>query len=176
MSETAVRAYVRERRFSSATSNRWLQQNAADRDAMLALAERLRLGENQFRDLLDQLQDVAVRQRSSVAAVLENDPLADVLRRTLGRNEMVKALKQCLQRLRYPKLTATEDRLKQLVRCLGMPPGVEVLLPENLGSSCLSFTLRVSSPDELDRCAAALATAARGAEMQEIFRVLEGDW
>lgn len=176
MSEKAVRDYARERRFSSAICDRWLGESPADRDALLALAVRLRLGENQFRDLFDQLQDVAARGESSAAELLQSEPLRGVLRRALGRNEMVKALKHALRRLRYPQLSATESRLKELLRRVGLPPCVEVELPENLGSSSLSITVRAGSPGELGRCAAALAAAAQGEEMQEIFRVLEGDW
>jgi len=74
MSNSAIRDYAAEKRFAAATLDRWLALGQSDREALLALTVRLRCGENQFRDLLDDLSDIATRRGCAIAdlfAVLE---------------------------------------------------------------------------------------------------------
>ncbi len=176
MSEAAVRAYAEAKRFGAATVERWLGHAETDRAALLALAERLRLGENQFRDLLDQLEDIAARQQSSPAAVLASAPVHAVLERGLGRNEAINALKVALRRLRYPQLSAVEASLAALAKQLRLPAGAGLEFPENLEGSQVTITLRAGSPAELRARAASLVAAVARDEVDEMFRLLEGRW
>ena len=69
-------------------------------------------GENQLRDVLDDLAAIGSRHgRAGSPRSCESDELRAVLGRRLGRNEAIKALKQSLRRLRYPQLSAAEQRL-----------------------------------------------------------------
>lgn len=172
MSEQAARDYARERHFSAATTERWLR--CAARDGLLDLAVRLRLGENQFRDLLDLLEDCAVRHRCDARAVLELPPVSAVLRGKLGRNDTIKALKAALRRLRYPQLSATEERLKDLARSLALPRAVQIGFPDHLEGTQLTLTVQAGSATELRGLLGACARAAERAEVDEMFRLLDG--
>lgn len=176
MPDAAIRAYARAKHFSPATLERWLGCTPSDRQALLSIAEALRLGENQFRDVFDQAQQIAARRQSDVAEVLSMTPIHDVLARGLGRNEAIRALKQSLRRLRYPQLAATEARLASVTKSLGLPPGVEVRFPENLEGEEISLHLRAKSAAQLRERVASLTSAMERAEVDEIFRVLGGDW
>src|SRR5262245_7808444 len=116
MSESAVHAYAAEKRFAAGLLERWLAQAPADRDALLDVATRLRLGENQLRDVLDDLTAIAARRASDIATLLRGAELRAILDRSLGRNEAIRALKQGLRRLRYPQLDAAERQLTDLVK------------------------------------------------------------
>lgn len=176
MSEAAILAYARGKRFGGATVGRWLAREEAERDSLLALAERLRLGENQFRDVLDHLEDIAVRRACSVAAVLGEPSLRQVLGGDLGRNEAIKAVKAALRRLRYPELAESERRLAELARGLALPAGVRVEFPENLEGEHLCVTLRARSAAELRAQARALLLASERREIDEMFERLGGKW
>jgi hypothetical protein len=176
MSEDAVRAYAAGKHFSAATVERWLAHDAAGRDALLSVAERLRLGENQFRDVLDAAEDVAARKGSGVASVLGGAEVNLALSADLGRNEAIKALKNTLRRLRFPQLSAAERRLEGLVAGLGLPAGAVVELPQNLEGEELCVTLRARSAAELRARAQGLAAALGRAEVDQIFAVLGGEW
>jgi hypothetical protein len=176
MPEADILAYARGKHFGPATVARWLGLGEAEREALLALAERLRLGENHFRDILDQLEDIAVRRASDVARVLGDASLRDVLERDLGRSEALKALKLALRRLRYPELAETERRLAELARALELPAGVRVEFPENLEGEHLSVTLRARTAAELRAQARALAAASERREIDEMFERLGGEW
>lgn len=174
--EAAVRAYAREKHFAEGLLRRWLAIDAAGRDALLLLAERLRLGENQLRDFFDQLEDIAARRACSLALVLQEPVVGEVLEQSRGRNQAIRALRSVLRRLRYPQMDQVEGRLRQLVKALRLPAGVQLELPQNLEGEHLSVTLRARSPVQLRAQAQAVLTAVEAAEIDEIFRTLEGNW
>lgn len=176
MSESAVRAYAAEKRFAGGLLARWLAQPADGRDALLELAGHLRLGENQLRDVLDDLAAIGARRDCGIAAVLGDDAVRGVLARSLGRNEALRALKQTLRRLRYPQLSQAEQRLAELVRSLRLPSGMRVELPENLEGEHIALTLRARSAAELRAQARALAAAVQNDALDEMFAVLGGEW
>ena len=155
---------------------RWLAQPATDRDALLELARELLLGENQLRDVLDDLTAIAARRGSDAASVLRDATVRAVRARGLGRNEAIRALKQALRRLRYPQLSAAEQRLAERVKALRLPAGVQVELPENLEGERIGLILRARSAAELRAQADAVVAALRGATIEEMFAVLGGEW
>ena len=176
MSEAAVRAYAQEKHFSAATLERWLDRPEAEREILLQMVQRLRLGENQFRDIIDQLEDVAARQRSTLVAVVGSAPIRETLERGLGRNETIRMLKHHLRRLRYPQLASAEQRLAELAKHLRFPTGVRIDFPEHLEGEYLTVTVRARSVAELQAQAASLTSAAHRTELEEMFSVLEGNW
>jgi hypothetical protein len=176
MSEAAITGYALAKHFRPAVLERWLGCVHADREALLAITEALRLGENQFRDVFDQAEEIAARRRSSIAEVLGATPIRDLLARGLGRNESVRALKQCLRRLRYPQLAAIETRLAAATKALHLPPAVALCLPENLEGEEVSLCLRAKSAAQLREQLESLSAAMQRSEVDEIFRLLGGDW
>jgi hypothetical protein len=176
MSEATIRAYAGDKRFAAPLLERWLALPAADRDAVLELAVALRLGENQVRDVLDDLLAIAARCGRSAADVLSGAELATIRARGLGRNEAVRAVKLALRRLRYPQLTAAEHRLAEQVKALGLPAGVRFELPENLEGEHIAVVLRGRSAAELRAQADAVAAALRQAPLEAMFDLLGGSW
>jgi hypothetical protein len=176
MAEQDARSYARGKRFSPSTLERWLAKIPSDRDALLDLALRLRLGQNQFRDLLDLLEDIAARQGSSLKEVIESPSIAPVMSRALGRNEAIKTIKSVLRRLRYPQLSEIEKRLADLVQSIHLPPGARIEFPANLEGEHVSVRLTASGPAELRAQANALVAALERPEVEQIFDLLEGDW
>jgi len=171
-----VRTYARERRFATASTERWLAWAAADRDAVLEVVTRLRLGENQFRGLADALDDIAARGGGGPATVFGSEAVVRVLDRGLGRNDTIHAIKRVLRELRLPGLVAVEKRLAALIRSMALPAGVGVELPRDLEGQELRVVLRAEDAAELRARVSALAEAVAGPELEEIYRLLEGDW
>ncbi|MGD9763940.1 MAG: hypothetical protein AB7V27_09525 [Candidatus Binatia bacterium] len=172
--DAAVRAYAAEKRFAEGTLSRWLMQDAPAQIALLAVAERLRLGDNQFRAVLDDVVDIAARRGCAVAAVLEDPAVRAVWARGLGRNEAMKALREALRRLRYPQLTAAEQRVSALTRSLRLPAGARLECPPLLEGEEMTLVVRGSSATQLRARAAAAVRALQDEALEELFAVLEG--
>lgn len=176
MSEEAVRTYASAKRFHDGTRDRWLRCTPGDQSALLGVAERLRLGENQVRDLLDTFEAIAVRRGCSFTEILDDESIRCVLAEGRGRNETLSGLKRALRRLKFPQLSATEVRLQGLIKGVRLPSGVAMILPENLEGEELVVSIRGRSAEELRRRIDEAARLFQGAAIDEMFRVLGGEW
>jgi hypothetical protein len=176
--ETAVtdpiRAFAREHRYSAATIERWRALDPPDGLALLELAQELRLGENQLRDLWEWTEEIAQRDHWSLAQVLALEPVAAPRRnRSAGRNDRLKLIKAALRRLRFPQLAATEERLAGLVRELNLPGNIRVTFPEFLEGDDIRIEIVADSVASLKAVADRLQAAAEAPACTAIFQILE---
>lgn len=171
--ETALRAFTAERRYGAATVERWLALDSADAQALLDLARELRLGEHQMGDLWEWAEEIAGRDGTSLARVLEREPVAAARQaRNLGRNDRLKLLKAALRRLRFPQLSATQDRLAALVRQLDLPRNVRLSFPEFLEGDDLRIEIVADSAASLQEAAQRLQAAAATPACTALFELL----
>lgn len=160
------------RRYSAATVARWRALPPRDAEALGRLVAELRPSENQLRDLWEWLADIATRDGTSLAALLERDPLASVWRRPAARTERLTALKAALRRLRYPELARAEAALAAHVAALGLPRGVRVEFPEFLEGDEVRITFAVRNPAAWAATAQALLDAAADPHCAALFALL----
>jgi hypothetical protein len=170
--EASVRAFAAERRYGAAAVERWLRLTDADAAALLELARELRLGENQLRDLWNWAEEIAARDGLALAVVLADDAVRAARRRALGRNDRLKLVKAALRLRRFPQLAAHEERLATLLRALGVPRNVRVVLPEFLEGDTLRVEITADSQAALRHAAARLLEAAAAAACRELFALL----
>lgn len=172
--DRAIRTFAHERRYSAPTVERWLALDASDGLALLKLAQELRLGENQLRDLWEWAEEIAQRDHASLAQVLALEPVAAPRRsRSLGRSDKLKLIKTALRRLRFPQLAATEERLVTLVRELDLPGNIRVTFPEFLEGDEVRVEIVADSVASLEAAADRLRAAVETPACKAIFQVLE---
>jgi hypothetical protein len=140
---------------------------------LLELAQELRPSENQFRDLWDWAGEIAQRDRISLSVTFASAPLLAVRRRRVSRNDKLKLLKAALRRLRFPQLAGVEDRLAALVRELGLPANIRIILPEFLEGDTIRVEITAGSTAALQAAAERLLAAAGSAACTAIFELLE---
>ncbi|MFQ5667633.1 MAG: hypothetical protein ACE5I7_14570 [Candidatus Binatia bacterium] len=170
--DQAVRTFAAARRYRPATVHRWLRLPAADRGALLGLAQELHFSENQLRDVWDWAEDIAQRDRLSLAQVLALEAITAARRRPAGRSDKVKHIKTALRRLRFPQLTAVEDRLAVLVRALALPRNVRVVFPESLEGDEVRVEIVARNAAALREAAARLQAAVQEPACEAIFELL----
>jgi hypothetical protein len=168
-----ITTFAGERRYRQAIIERWLQLDDIDAAAIMALAGELRLGENQLRDLWEWADEIARRDRLSLAEVFGSTDIVAALRRKVGRQDQLKLVKAALRRRRFPNLSTTEDQLAQLVRALKLPNNISIELPEFLEGDGVQVHLRAANPVALRQAAAALLTAAESPTCTELFHLLD---
>jgi hypothetical protein len=170
-----IRHYAEAKAFRLQTLERWLAWEEADQAALFRLVEALKVGENHLRDLMDWLEEIALRDRVRIHEILERSAVLD--RQSdprLGRADRLKRVKEELRRLRFPRLAQLEDAIAMRVRELKLYPQIKVAPAPGLEGGRLQLVFSVSNADELKSAIDKLAHAAETQSLREIFALLSG--
>ena len=80
---------------------------------LLSLALDLKISENHLRDLMDWLEEAALRDGAAIGALLARQSIDDIKTDPrLGRADKLKRIKEQVRRLRFPRLAQTEDEIR----------------------------------------------------------------
>lgn len=176
MTNPDIRAYCQAKNFHRQTEARWLALAAADGAALLRLAQELKAGENHLKDILDWLEEIALRDGGAIAEILAREEFARIASDPrLGRNDKLKRLKDEIRRLRYPRLARIEDGIQRRVREMKLDPRLSLTVPAGLEGGGVTVNIRATACDDLERLAAQLVRAAETDAMKEIFSLLRGE-
>src|SRR5213594_3799999 len=172
MSDERIRDYAKEKGFHPQTLARWLHWEPQDRDALCGLAVGLKIGENHLRELMDWLEEIALRDRCGIHQILAQQKIAHIgSDPRLGRADKLKQIR----RLRFPRLSRIEDTVRARIRELKLPPAVRLSVPSGLEGGKLCVEISASTAQELKKLIAQLAEAADRDSIKEIFRMLAGE-
>lgn len=175
MSESAIRDYAKARGFHTQTLERWLSWQPSDQVALAELAFALKIGENHLRDLMDWLEEIALRDQAPIHQVLGRTMVGDITTNPrLGRADRLKRLKEQVRRWRFPRLAETEDAIRTKIQALKLHPSVRLSAPPGLEGGRLQVEFSAASHEELNRLTAKLSNALEETVMAEIFELLSG--
>ena len=175
MSETQIRNYAKEKGFHPQTLERWLSWNQPDRDALFTLVFNLKIGENHQRDLMDWLEEIALRDHSKIQEILTSKAIGNIESDPrLGRADKIKQIKDQVRRFRFPRLAETEDLIRARIQDLKLHPEIYMKVPPGLEGGSLRVEFCAFTQDDLKRQIARLADAADKDSVQEIFGLLSG--
>ena len=172
-SANAVRAWAEAHHIDRAHLERWLALDADGAAALLDAAVRLRLRVGQLQGALEMLEEIALVERTQVAAVLARAPLKRILEGVGPAPSRARALIEELRAMRFPRLGRARERIKAEVAALGLPRVIGVTLPRDLGSDEVRIEIRVRSGAEFKRALHALAERTDG--MERILNLLGGE-
>jgi hypothetical protein len=176
MSEIEIRQYAKDKGFHLQTLERWLDWDQPARDSLLRLAIGLKIGENHLRDVMDWLEEIALRDQSTIGEILVSKPITDIESDPrLGRADKLKRVKEELRRLRFPRLAQFEDSIRVRIQELKLHPEIHLTVPQGLEGGRLRVELSASTPEELKRLTRKLAEAAGTNTVREIFALLAGE-
>jgi hypothetical protein len=169
---SGVREWAAARKLPPVHLERWLALAEADRDAILAIAESLRLRTGQFMIAFELLDEIRVREDCAVAAILARRELRRIIDGGGSAPGKARAILDELRAIRRPRLHSAASHIAAQVAELRLPPGIRVVLPPDLGSDELRLEMIAHSGAELEQLLAALA--ARGAALCRIAERLGG--
>jgi hypothetical protein len=176
MNSEQVDAQIRElaatRRLPDPHLARWLRMDAASRAALLEIARNLRFRTGQIVTAIDTLEEIGVRNRLSVAAILERPEIRRIVHGPGSAPSRASALLEALRSLRYPRLRQMQELLRSEVSGLKLPRGISIDLPKDLGSDVVTVSVRVRSGGELAQLLGALDRSQAG--LTRIIEMLGG--
>jgi hypothetical protein len=170
--DAQIRELAAERRIPQSHVNLWLAMDRSSRAAMLDIARTLRLRTGQLVTALDTLDEIAVREHVTVAAILDRPEVRRVANGPGSAPSRASALLEALRTLRYPLLKRMQERLRSEISELKLPRGIAIDLPRELGSDDLTVSLRVRSAAELAHLLEALDQKRAG--LTRIIEMLGG--
>ena len=175
MAEAEIREYAKAKGFHPQTIARWISWNPADSFALERLVFALKVSENHLRDLLDWLEELALRDQIAIHKILASKTIDDIATDPrLGRADRLKKIKEQIRRLRYPRLAETEDALRGKIQELKLHPGIRISVSPGLEGGQIRVEFTADNHDELRRLANKLTDAADHQLMPEIFQLLSG--
>jgi hypothetical protein len=144
-----------------------------DQAALWELMQELQLGENHLRDFLDWCEEIVLRDGGTVASLLSQPELRQPLEAKLGRNDKLKAVKDALRKIRYPRLSRLEEDLRTAVKALDLGGRVQVSFPPSLEGDEITIEIRACNVKELSDSLARLGQRVDDGIMQKLFDLLE---
>jgi len=146
--------------------------DAADRQAVLPLFAGLQLGSNRAQECAAYIDEVCQRDACSATALLERlgipALLADPQRSGPQKRE---AVRHALRQARYPQLTAHEQRYREAVRRLRLPPAIALRPPPYFENRQYQVSFSFSQRQELRHAAQRLLDAADSDAMDDLFEL-----
>ena len=170
--DTRIRMLAAERRLPASHLARWLAMDPASRAAMLDIACVIRLRTGQLMTALETLEEIAVRERVTVAGVLDRAEIRRIAGGAGSAPSRASALLEALRTLRYPLLKRMQEQIGAEISALKLPRGVSIVLPKELASDEFTVSLRVRSAAELARLLEALDRSRPG--LARIIEMLAG--
>ncbi|MCC6766276.1 MAG: hypothetical protein IT293_16575 [Deltaproteobacteria bacterium] len=144
-----------------------------ERTVLAAIVAELRPSAHHLGDALDWLDDVAVRDGTRPASVLDRPELRAALAARGSSPDRWKRWKEALRRLRYPRLAAREREVAAAVRALDLGRNVTIAPPPAFEGGGVTVTIRAATADELAAALDRLAEAGATDALARIFALLD---
>lgn len=168
-----VTAYAQEKHLHTQTLARWQAWQEDDQAAFLALAQDLQLGENHLRDFLNWLEEIAVRDGGTIRDLLARPEVRRPLDAKLARNDKLKAVKDALRKVRYPRLSRLEEDLRAAVKALDLSGRVRVSFPPAYEGDEVTVEIKARNVKELGDSLARLRQRLDEGTFQQVFDLLD---
>ena len=155
--KTRIRDWVKQHHLPEAHRDRWLGLPQDDANALLTIAEGLKLRTGQFVVAFETLTEIAARDGTTIAKTLGRQESRRIIDGDGSAPGKARALLDTLRVIRFPRLQEMLERLNAQVRALGLPPGLRVILPSDLATDELRIEIAAHSGLELENLLKLLA-------------------
>lgn len=166
MSRTAtddeIRRWAAARHLPDAHLARWLALAQEDRAALMEVAETLRLRTGQLVTAFELLEEIALRERVTIVAILARREIRRILDGVGSAPGRARELLDKLRAKRFPRLQRMADRLALEIAALGLPGGIKVVLPKELSSDEVKIEICARGSADLQQLIDAVAQARAG--------------
>lgn len=121
-----------------------------DRQRLVEVFRVFEMGAGKQKRLFTLARDIARRQAVSIAAILGQPPLLDILEhKEMNRPQKAHSLLSALQELASPSLAADEEAFRRLVASLDPPPGCSIHHSPSFETDAVGLTITFGSVDRL---------------------------
>ncbi len=150
---------------------RW---QAEDRRAAFGLFAQLQPGVNKWREVLEKVDDIAVRDNVSPEEVLRRNEIQSMLNHSdLPANEKYDAIHRQLHAWRFPHFSELQRRVGLAIDQLQLDGRVKLKTPENFENDLLRVEMKFDSVEEFTKQVEQLFRACDSEALAELIRIFQ---
>jgi hypothetical protein len=149
----------------------------SDHESVQALAElliTLNISLNRQRELLDWVEAIVLRDRTTAEQVINDLGIGQILADTnLDRRQKIDQVRTALKKKRYPAIVATEKRFHALIKRLELPAGCQLIPPPYFEGNVYHLNLAFQSQPELVDLLLKIQTSSQNTVLNEIINMFK---
>lgn len=175
MSEV-IESFILSRAASGSLAEFLSALSGEDEMAVDGIIVSLQPSANTLRDYLRMLEDISVRDRLSLGAIIKLPQLTCLLEgdASAGRKDRQGRFKKELELLRYPERSRLLQDVQSLQRQIASRYGFRVEVPEMLEGDSIKIQFSARSTQDMEKAALKLADLAQSEELSELYQLLIG--
>lgn len=130
---------------------------------------KYKLNNNESRQVVQYISETALKDLKSVLEVINEAEIAiegDKIHRNQFRAE--------LKRLRYPDLCAVEEKVKNRVKDLGLPKGVNLVINQYFEANDIELRIKAKSSDEILKICSDLEALCNNGDIDMLISLIKG--
>lgn len=149
---------------------RWKEE---DQKALFQGVRHFNPGANKLREILEILEEIALRDGISLSFVLQTEELLSIFHKEdLAPADKGRKVWEYLQKKRFPYLTGKKEAMEEEIKGLTVPKGAVLGFPENFEEEELTLHLRFSSTAELQSRLKEIQAKWGEEKIEGIFKLL----
>ncbi len=130
-----------------------------------------KLNVNESRDVINGIRDVASKSNKSLVQAVEY--VSKKMKEEKGFSNNKNALRSCIKRLRYPRLTYLEERFSSIVKSLSVPKSVTLRTHPYFENNHLEMIISFESDKELLKAMQEVQGVLEKGKFEEVLRLLK---
>jgi hypothetical protein len=147
-----------------------------DRTAVFMLFSKLKPGINKMKELLASLDEIALREGSSIHHVLAECSIQDILtHKKYSGPQKVEHIRRIIREKRYPQFTDLEREYHAQVKQLELPHGLRLQTDRFFEDDTLSAMFHFQTPEQLRTFAEELLKLSQKTELQHLLDLIKGN-
>ncbi len=173
--EEALKEYIAEHEMSLSILELLTTLAETDRRAVFTLISRLKIGLNKLKELLTDLDEIALRDECTLSQVIEGSDVQHILNNEkLPGPQKIERIRQCIRKKRYPHFTQLEQAYQTSLKALHLSHGIQLKTDRFFEDDRLTATFRFSTPEQLKTTAEELLKLSEQAELQNVLSMIQG--
>ncbi len=147
----------------------------ADRRAVFPLLSRLKLGLNKLKELLTELDEIALRDSCTIQQILNEESFQRVMNdESRPGPQKIEQIRQLVRKKRFPHFTQVEQAYHESLKSLHLSQGIQLQTDRFFEDDRLTATFRFSTPEQLRTTAEELLRLSEKAELQNVLGIIQG--
>ncbi len=163
--EMKVLEYLVKEDLSLSAAVCFLDLDQEGQESILPLLEALRPGENRIKEIIAFLREISLRDGVPISSLLARDDIIEILGDSQNpRPQRLEQLRRIIKQMRFPLLTAMEQRFAAYKQSLSLPPQISFYHPAFFEGEEFKMELRFKDFRAFRKLVASLRRVADKAE------------